>query len=1154
MLKRVSALCAIGVALSAVLLQAQDLFVLPGAQSSSGVAEAFVTNPLNVYRTFNAGVGSFTVLPNLAASKFFVVSSSTSNSILAMDPTLLSPTVVANLPTPASQAVITPDGSLLVVAAGTVHLFNAASNNELIVGGVSQGSGVSTFSVAASLDSSAIFALGSDSTGSNWLSLISTSSYSVTTTLALSQAATAVSVGPNGLVYVSLPDQILELDPRTLQTTFNGAISVSGTPGPLVFTPDGQYGIGANQSSFGNSLLIASLPTHTATDPNLGVQEISELQVIGVNTVLALSNQGLYEITISPLSVTPITVPNLAVGGVVALAPSNDVPIGPGTIQAVYLVSASTVYQFSPGSRSFGSEFQIASSVTPGAISYAIAAGTASQPSSLLVFGNNQTILPNASSEPLVVQVLDANNVPVSGYPVQFQIGGTGGSLTSTSAVTGSNGYALTYVNANATPGSITVEATAGLLSANFNVTVTSTAQGGGGPTLAIIAGQGQLMATDTSTSTPGDGSALQVLATDVNGNPIAGLPVTFSVPSTEGTIQVNGSGASSQTVNTNAAGVASVDFETTLLPLNDTQGYFQSLVTASAANTNTVTFYITTVDTSPSPSIYFLAPNSGTTLTGAEGTTLPAAVKAQIVSSAGIGIPNVSLSINDNNANPSLLPSVSCNGDGAIVLSSPSGIASCDLTFGPRLGSGSFVATIGATHSSFPVPFIVTAGAPTTLQIKQGNDQTGGPGQTLSHALVVQATDSGGNTVPGASVNWQVLTPGAVTLSNVVGTTDSNGDASALATLGTIAGVAHVAATAGAASALFDLTVNIPSAGIQKVSGDQQSAQINTAFALPITVKVVDSNGNGVNGVQVSFQVASGVAALGSPAANTDATGQASTTVTAGATAGAISVTATSSSFSVTFNLTALPLGPSGITIVNGASFDPNTGISPGGIATIRGTGILPGVTGLVPAANSAGQLPTTFAGVTITFNGTAAPIFYVDDNNGTDQISVQVPFEVQPGPEVALTVTVASSGSATVMVPVKTLAPGVFTSVYGGKNYAVAVRPDGSYVSPTNPAHRGEDLYLFATGLGEAMPSIATGAFGVANQPVAARMLIGLNNGGVPLISAVYGQSLIGVYVIELQVPADTATGPYQPVGVIAYDATNTPYFAQPSYIPIE
>jgi uncharacterized protein (TIGR03437 family) len=1156
MLQRVSSLCAIGVVLSTALLQAQDLFVLPGSQSTSGLVEAFLTNPLNIYRTFNAGLGSFAVLPNLDASKFFIVSSSTTNSILAVGPTLLSPALVANLASSASQAIITPNESLLAVAAGTVHLFNVASNNELVVGGISQGSGVNTFAVASSLDSSAIFALGSNGAGSSELSLISTGSYSVTANLSLSQLATAISVGPNGLVYVSLPNQILELDPRTLQTTYNGEISVNGTPGPLVFTPDGQYGLSADQSSFGNSLIIASLATHTATDPALGVAELSTMQVIGVNTILALSNQGLYEITISPLSVTPITVPDLT-GGLFAFTTTNDVPLGIGLVQAVYLVSADTLYQFSPASRQFVNQLQVGTNVTPGAISYALPTSTTttSQPASLLTYGINQTILPSASSEPLVVQVLDANNLPLSGSTVNFQIGGnsSGATLSSNSAVTGSNGYALTYVNASSTPGTITVTATAGELSAHFAVTVTATAQGGGGPTLSIVAGQGQLMLADTSTAVPGYGASLQVYAADVNGNPIVGLPVTFSVPSSEGSIQVNGNGASSQTVDTNSSGVASVDFLTTLLPSNDALGYLQSLVTASASNTNTVTFYITTVDTSPSPSIYVLAPTSGTTLIGAEESTLPAAVKVQIVSDAGVGIPNVSLGVNDNNANASLVPTVFCDAPGGLALSGTNGVATCDLTFGPRIGLGTFVATIGYTRNSFPIQFMVTVGAPATLQIAQGNNQTGIPGQKLPLALVVHATDSGGNVATGAAVNWQVVTPGTVTLSNIVGITDSNGDASALATLGSVGGVAQVTATAGSATASFNLTVNIPSTGIQKVSGDQQSTLINTAFALPLTVKVVDSSGAGVTGAQVNFQVATGSATLGSSSVVTDSTGQASTTVTAGATAGAITVTATTASFSVTFSLTSLPPGPSNITIVNGASFDPNTGISPGGIATIRGMGILPGLTGLVPAANSAGQLPLTFSGVTITFNGTAAPIYYVENTNGLDQVSVQVPFEVQPGPAVALTITVAS-GSATVMVPVKPLAPGVFTSSYGGQNYAVAVRPDGSYVSPTNPAQRGENIDLYVTGLGQATPTIATGAAGVADQTVSSRLLLGLNNGGVPVVAAVYGPGLIGVYVITIQVPADTQTGPYQPVGVIAYDSANNIYFAQPSYIPIQ
>jgi hypothetical protein len=61
-------------------------------------------------------------------------------------------------------------------------------------------------------------------------------------------------------------------------------------------------------------------------------------------------------------------------------------------------------------------------------------------------------------------------------------------------------------------------------------------------------------------------------------------------------------------------------------------------------------------------------------------------------------------------------------------------------------------------------------------------------------------------------------------------------------------------------------------------------------------------------------------------------------------------------------------------------------------------------------------------------------------------------------------------------------------------------------------------------------------------------------LNNSGVPLISAVYGPGLIGVYVVTLQVPADTQVGPYQPVGVIAVDSAGKQHYAQNTYIPIQ
>lgn len=1151
MLKRVSALCALGITICIASLEAQNLFVLPGPQSPSAEGQAFVTNPLTTYRVFSAGQGAFTVLPNLAASKFFVVGSSSQNSVVSMDTSLLTNTLVADLPGTPTQAITTPDRGVLVVAAGNTYLFSTVTGNTLVGGGVSQGAGVDTYAVAASLDSSTIFALGVVGSESE-LSSISVASGAITKTIAFTQVATAVSVGSNGLVYVSLPGQILELDPITLQPAYTTSIAVNGTPGPLVFTPDGQYAVSANLAAFSNSLIILTLATHSATTPSLGLPPLTSLLAIGANSLLGVSGQGLYQIALSPLSVGLANVPNIS-GAVLAGATTNDVPTATHTnVQSVFLLSSGTIYQYNPSTHTVTDQYAVASGITAGSISYLVPAltTTQSQPASLLTFANNQSILPNSRSEPLVVQVLGTNNVPLSGVTVAFRTSGAAATLSAASAVTGANGYAQVYLTAEDTSGPVTVSATAGSVSANFSLNISTSTQNSG-PTLTIVAGQGQLMIEQTSTLLgPQYGSPLQVLATDTNGKPIANLPVTFTVPSGGGTLQANGGGASSQTVNTNGSGIASVDFESTSVPL--AQDYLQTTVTASASNTNSVTFYITAVPNGGT-TVNLLSPSVGSTVTGSEGTTLANGLEAQIITSHGLGIPNVSLTLVDD-VDPTIVPSISCNAPGGIALSNATGIATCGLTFGPRLGSGNFVAVIGATHVSIPFSFIVTPGVASALQITQGNNQTGKPGQTLPLALVVHVTDSGGNAVKGATVAWQVVTAGTVTLGNVIGTTDNNGNASALATLGSVQGVAQVTATAGGATVTFNLTVNIPSAGIQKVSGDQQTAITDAPFGTPLTVEVVDSSGNPVNGAQVNFQVTAGAATLNPSSVITNPAGQASTTVTAGATPGQLTVTATSASFTVNFNLTVLPPGPSNITIVNGASFNSNTGISPGSIALIRGTGILSGVTGVVSAPLIDGQYPTTFSGVTITFGGTAAPIYYVGNVSGMDQVAIQVPFEVQPGSSVPLQVSVANEGNATVIVPVLQVAPGIFTSVYAGKPYAVAVRPDGSYVSPTNPAQRGEDIQIYATGLGEATPTIATNTAGVANQPIVATLAVGLNNGGVRLDSAVYAPGLIGIYVVTLHVPSDTKTGPYQPIGLIAHDSANKDHYAQSTYMPIQ
>jgi uncharacterized protein (TIGR03437 family) len=190
--------------------------------------------------------------------------------------------------------------------------------------------------------------------------------------------------------------------------------------------------------------------------------------------------------------------------------------------------------------------------------------------------------------------------------------------------------------------------------------------------------------------------------------------------------------------------------------------------------------------------------------------------------------------------------------------------------------------------------------------------------------------------------------------------------------------------------------------------------------------------------------------------------------------------------------------------------------------------------------------------AGVSITFNGVAAPIFYVSNQNGVQSMTIQVPFETQPG-NTTVVINAAGGASATYTIPTQPYAPGVFTNTYGNVTIAVAVRSDGSYVSPTNPAQRGETIYVFATGLGQTSPPAATNTQG-AGQLVTGNVVTGLNNKGVPHTTVDYAPGLVGVYIVGVQVPLTTLPGPGQPFGLILVDSSGNKFFANSTKIPIQ
>jgi len=199
--------------------------------------------------------------------------------------------------------------------------------------------------------------------------------------------------------------------------------------------------------------------------------------------------------------------------------------------------------------------------------------------------GTQSTVVTTAFANALAVTVTDANNNPVSGATVTFTaVPVNGASATfSIAAVTDSNGHTSVTATANATAGAYTVTASVsgGTASATFNLTNTA----GAASKVTVSSGNNQSAPLNTAFATN-----LQVTVTDANNNPVSGVMVTFTAPS---------SGASGLFANntittqapTNASGVATA----TVFTANAQVGGPYN-VTATVSGLPTVSFALTNI------------------------------------------------------------------------------------------------------------------------------------------------------------------------------------------------------------------------------------------------------------------------------------------------------------------------------------------------------------------------------------------------------------------------------------------------------------------------------------------------------------------------------------------------------------------------------
>ena len=167
-------------------------------------------------------------------------------------------------------------------------------------------------------------------------------------------------------------------------------------------------------------------------------------------------------------------------------------------------------------------------------------------------------------------------------------------------------------------------------------------------------------------------------------------------------------------------------------------------------------------------------------------------------------------------------------------------------------------------------------------------------------------------------------------------------------------------------------------------------------------------------------------------------------------------------------------------------------------------------------------------------------------------------MPYEVTAGTATVVINTPEGGTSQPLKVPIQAAAPGIFQTEYNGMSYTVAIREsDGSYISPTNPAHIGDTICVFATGLGQTTPMLATNSTGVANATLVYPIDVGLDNAGVRLVSAAPSQDQVGVFTVCMAVPTGTVTGSRQPVGIVVHTnpgVSKGDFFGNSTYIPIQ
>jgi uncharacterized protein (TIGR03437 family) len=223
---------------------------------------------------------------------------------------------------------------------------------------------------------------------------------------------------------------------------------------------------------------------------------------------------------------------------------------------------------------------------------------------------------------------------------------------------------------------------------------------------------------------------------------------------------------------------------------------------------------------------------------------------------------------------------------------------------------------------------------------------------------------------------------------------------------------------------------------------------------------------------------------------------------------------------------------------VINSFISSPGLPMAPGAVVQIFGSAL---ASGTASGTVTNGQLSTTVAGASVKIGGLDAPIAYASPI----QINAQVPAELQANRQYPVIVNV--NGVYSKPEPINTIA----------QQPVLAAFPDGriiaqdvSYhlINAQNPAHPGDVITLYLTGMGATNPAVPTGTLAptspLAKTVIQPQVTIDGVTANVQFSGLTPG--FVGLYQINVKIPAGPRTGDLQLVvsqGGIASNTTILP-----------